>query len=363
MILSRKGAFVAALTFSNLFFISCSQNANKASVGKDSLTTASVEAKPAVTTETQAANLSYTPNELGKVMVLEYHLIGYPEDRWRRTPENFRKDLQMLYDNDFYPVSVLDIAHGNLNVPAGKTPFAITLDDSSAGQFRYIEKNGQLVIDPECALGIMEDFKKKHRDFPITATFYVLPAIKPTLRLFAQPEYKKQKLEWLVQNGYEVGSHNWYHSMLSKLSDAEVQKHLSMFVKEIREFLPAYEVKTMALPLGMHAKNRALESKGEFEGIKYNHQAVLLVGSVSSVSPFSKDFKPLAIQRVQAGEHTENPETFMKSQIKHKTRFVSDGDSKTISAPEKLKDQLKPGLEKKYNIKWIKEEEKVAAEL
>jgi hypothetical protein len=148
--------------------------------------------------------------------------------------------------------------------------------------------------------------------------------------------------------------------MLSKLSDAEVQKHLSMFVKEIREFLPDYEVKTMALPLGMHAKNRALEVKGEFEGTKYNHQAVLLVGSVSSVSPYSKDFNRLAIQRVQAGEHSENPETFMKSHIKHKTRFVSDGDARTISAPERLKDQLKPGLEKKYNIKWIKEEEKVA---
>ena len=358
MMLSGKGALIAAFTFSNLFLISCSQGNNKELTKNDSLT--NTVSKPADTTEAQATNLPYTPNELGKVMVLEYHLIGYPEDRWRRTPENFRKDLQMLYDNGFYPVSVLDIAHGNINVPAGKTPFAITLDDSSAGQFRYIEKNGQLVIDPECALGIMEDFKKKHKDFPITATFYVLPAIKPTLRLFAQPEYKKQKLEWLVQNGYEVGSHNWYHSMLSKLSDAEVQKHLSMFVKEIREFLPDYEVKTMALPLGMHAKNRALESKGEFEGIKYNHQAVLLVGSVSSVSPFSKDFKPLAIQRVQAGEHTENPETFMKSQIKHKTRFVSDGDPKTISAPEKLKDQLKPGLEKKYNIKWIKEEETVA---
>ena len=359
MTLSVK-PLVAVLTFSSLFSVSCSQSDSKTLSGKDTVNTATSETKTAVSTVAPLKNLNYMPNELGKVMVLEYHLIGYPEDRWRRTPENFRKDLQMLYDNDFYPVSVLDIAHGNLHVPAGKTPFAITLDDSSAGQFRYLEKNGQLVIDPNCALGIMEDFKKKHKDFPITATFYVLPAIKPTLRLFAQPEYKKQKLEWLVKNGYEVGSHNWYHSMLSKLSDAEVQKHLSMFVKEIREFLPDYEVKTMALPLGMHAKNRALEAKGEFEGIKYNHQAVLLVGSVSSVSPYSKDFKPLAIQRVQAGEHTENPETFMKSQIKHKTRFVSDGDPKTISAPEKLKDQLRPGLDKKYNIKWIKEEEELA---
>lgn len=354
--ISGKHLILSAFTFSSLLYVSCSQSNSNSVSAKDSLSTS--DSKPAITTVAAPKNLNYIPNELGKVMVLEYHLIGYPEDRWRRTPENFRKDLQMLYDNDFYPVSVLDIAHGNLNVPAGKTPFAITLDDSSAGQFRYLEKNGQLVIDPNCALGIMEDFKKKHKDFPITATFYVLPAIKPTLRLFAQPEYKKQKLEWLIKNGYEIGSHNWYHSMLSKLSDAEVQKHLSMFVKEIQAFIPNYEVKTMALPLGMHAKNRALESKGQFEGTKYNHQAVLLVGSVSSVSPYSKDFKPLAIQRVQAGEHTENPETFMNSQIKHKTRFVSDGDPKTISAPEKLKDQLKPSLEKKYHIEWIKEEAK-----
>ncbi len=362
MILSGIQTKLTALTFSTLLSVSCAQSGNKVLTEQDSTTSTSA-LKTAETTVAQAKNLNYTPNELGKVMVLEYHLIGYPEDRWRRTPENFRKDLQMLYDNDFYPVSVLDMAHGNINVPAGKTPFALTFDDSSAGQFRYLEKKGQLFIDPECALGIMEDFKKKHKDFPITATFYVLPAIKPTLRLFAQPEYKKQKLEWLVKNGYEIGSHNWYHSMLSKLSDAEVQKHLSMFVKEIRAFLPDYEVKTMALPLGMHAKNRALEVKGEFEGTKYNHQAVLLVGSVSSVSPYSKDFKPLAIQRVQAGEHTENPETFMKSQIKHQTRFVSDGDPKTITAPETLKDQLKLGLEKKYNIKWIKVEEKIVKKM
>ena len=33
------------------------------------------------------------PNELGRVMILEYHKIDYPEERWTRTPENFRRDL------------------------------------------------------------------------------------------------------------------------------------------------------------------------------------------------------------------------------------------------------------------------------
>jgi hypothetical protein len=295
----------------------------------------------------------FIPNELGKVMVLEYHLIGEPEDRWRRTPANFRKDMQFLYDNNFYPVSVLDLGAGNLNVPAGKTPFAITLDDSSAGQFRFINKNGKLEIDPKCALGIMEDFKKKHSDFPLTATFYVLPAIKPNLRLFAQPENKKQKLEWLIKNGYEVGSHSWYHVPLSKLNDAETQKHLGMFVKEIKEFLPKYEVQSLALPLGERAKNKSLESKGSFEGTKYNHKVVLLVGSATSSSPYSKKFSPLAVQRVQAGDMDWGIIAFADQMVKNKTRFISDGDPKTITAPAKLKEDLNPALASKYKIQWV----------
>ena len=35
-------------------------------------------------------------NELGKVLVLEYHRIGYPEQRYQRTPENLRADLARL---------------------------------------------------------------------------------------------------------------------------------------------------------------------------------------------------------------------------------------------------------------------------
>mgnify|MGYP003694427705 CR=1 FL=1 len=33
-------------------------------------------------------------NELGRMMILEYHKIDYPEERWTRTPENFRRDLE-----------------------------------------------------------------------------------------------------------------------------------------------------------------------------------------------------------------------------------------------------------------------------
>src|SRR5581483_3539269 len=37
------------------------------------------------------------PNELGQIMVLEYHEIGDEELRWTRSRENFRHDLEYLY--------------------------------------------------------------------------------------------------------------------------------------------------------------------------------------------------------------------------------------------------------------------------
>jgi len=37
------------------------------------------------------------PNEAGRILILEYHRIGGAEDRWTRSLENFRADLDRLY--------------------------------------------------------------------------------------------------------------------------------------------------------------------------------------------------------------------------------------------------------------------------
>ena len=50
----------------------------------------------AVAVPSVASADSLAPNELGRVMILEYHKIDYPENRWTRTPENFRRDLETL---------------------------------------------------------------------------------------------------------------------------------------------------------------------------------------------------------------------------------------------------------------------------
>src|SRR5439155_379078 len=49
------------------------------------------------------------PNELGRVMILEYHKIDYPEERWTRTPENFRRDLETLYAKGYRLINLGDL--------------------------------------------------------------------------------------------------------------------------------------------------------------------------------------------------------------------------------------------------------------
>ena len=68
---------IASLLLSGVFFISCSQNSTMSLTEKDTVNVAFADSTKSVSITEQPANLNYTPNELGKVMVLEYHLIGY----------------------------------------------------------------------------------------------------------------------------------------------------------------------------------------------------------------------------------------------------------------------------------------------
>src|SRR5438034_10949596 len=90
-------------------------------------------------------------NELGRLMILEYHKVDYPEERWTRTPENFRRDLDTLYTRGYRLQSLTGLIEGKITVPAGTTPIVLTLDDSSPGQFRYTVKDGKVESDPKRA--------------------------------------------------------------------------------------------------------------------------------------------------------------------------------------------------------------------
>ena len=138
---------------------------------------------------------SRPPNEMGHIPILEYHLITDKDSRWGRSADHFRRDLKLLYDRGYRPINVSQMIDKQFDIPAGTSPVVFTFDDASPGQFSYIEKNGQLEIDPNSAVGIWLDFSSRHPDWGKRATFCLLSGAAAGHAFFGDKGIEGQKTE------------------------------------------------------------------------------------------------------------------------------------------------------------------------
>ncbi len=267
-------------------------------------------------------------DELGVVPILEYHDISGSKSKGMvRTVSDFKKDLNRLYAEGYYPITMKEFLNNRIAAPLGKSPVILTFDDARGSQFQYAA-NGS--ISPDCAVGILTDFAKAHPDFPAKAVFYVLP-----LSGFTQPSERQKKFADLVKMGFEIGNHTVKHKALSHMTDEEVKKELAGCVRLTRELVPGVEMETVALPMGIGPKNRALLASGEAEGVKYANRAVLLVGANPAPSPVSPKYNPMKLPRVMAVDIPFGITYWMDSLKRGTpTRYISDGDPNTITVPK-----------------------------
>jgi len=288
---------------------------------------------------------SLPPNELGRVMILEYHKIDHPENRWTRTPENFRRDLQRLWERGYRLVRLGDFLDGKILLPAGNTPVILTFDDSSPGQFRYVERQGELVIDPDCAVGIIEAFAQAHPEFGRAATFYVLPGANPPNRLFNQPDLVTKKLAYLAANGYEIGNHTLWHANLSRYPEPVVRAQIATAQEWIQRHVPGYRPRTLALPMGAYPRQIRWAEAGAVNGTGYRHDAILMVAGGAALSPFAKSFDPYHLPRIQAVD-SEIDGWLAYFERHPEERYVSDGEPGTVTVPSRsmAKSRSLPGL-------------------
>jgi len=270
------------------------------------------------------------PNELGRVMILEYHKVDYPEGRWTRTPENFRRDLQRLWERAYRLVALNDFLDGKIALPRGTTPVILTFDDSSPGQFRYVQRNGDWVIDPDCAVGILETFAREHPGFGKAATFYVLPGANPPNRLFNQPELATRKLQYLASQGYEIGNHTLWHAELGRYPKSVVRNQIATAQEWIQRHVPGYRLRTLALPMGSYPRELHWAVAGEVNGTAYRLDALLMVSGGAAPSPHSKSFDPYHLPRIQAID-VELDHWIAHFDRHPEDRYVSDGDPTTIT--------------------------------
>jgi len=285
-------------------------------------------------------------NEAGQIMILEWHVIGEKEGRWARTYTNFRKDLETLYEKGYRLVSLRDVITNNIQVEAGFTPVVLTFDDGTEGHFRYIEKDGQRIIDPNSAAGILKAFAEEHPDFGLEATFYI-----NYYTPFRQKDSWQDKLREVVELGMDLGNHTVNHPKLSTLSQEKVAEELGKMVKMVQEVVPGYELDTLALPHGINPKDINWAVNGEYEGVKYHNKAILLVGSGPIKSPVVKGYDSTKLPRIQVFQE-EFDKWLNYFDTNPDRRYISDGDPDTISIPSTEKEKIDESKlgEKKFNI-------------
>ncbi len=273
-------------------------------------------------------------------MILEYHKVDQPEERWTRTPANFRGDLERLWERGYRLVALNDLLDGRIAIPRGTTPIVLTFDDSSPGQFRLIERNGEWVLDPDCAVGILEAFERQHPEFGRAATFYVLPGADPPNRLFNQKELAGRKLQYLAAHGYEIGNHTLWHANLAKYPERVVRGQLATAQEWIQRHVPGYRIRTLALPMGAYPRDIRWAIEGAEGQTAYRHDAILQVAGGASPSPHARAFDPFHLPRIQAieselahwlGYFDRNPQE----------RYVSDGDASLITVPPGTLDKVR----------------------
>lgn len=279
------------------------------------------------------------PNETGEVMVVMYHSLGEKNSAYIRTVDSFKADLERLYAMGFRTLSLEDYVNNNITTPAGYTPVVLTFDDGHYTNFNILEENGELLIDPNSVVGIMNDFYDKHPDFGKEATFFLNGGTP-----FKQKDYLEYKLNYLLENGMDIGNHSIGHEHLPQLTAAQIQKTLGGNIQDIEAIVPEYKVKALALPFGERPKDDYLNSlvtAGEYNGVKYSHNAILKVGWKPEVSAIHKKFDFEHINRVQSGDGDYQMTFYLDNYEKNPSkRFISDGDPMIVTVPESRVDTV-----------------------
>jgi len=275
-----------------------------------------------------------------------YHrVIKNPTSVYDSTPSEFRQELLTLYRRGFRPITAADMVMGRIDVPAGKIPVVLTFDDSSASQFALLP-NGK--VDPESAVGILLSFARKHPGFTPTGTFYVISS------MFETGSDGPRLLAELASLGFDIGDHTLDHANLSTLDATGVQREIVLGERLINDAVPELKVQTMALPYGVYPEPHELALRGSWDGQSYRYHGVFEVGSGPAPSPYSIQFDPLGVPRIES-QPWRGKEDFGSGYWLHYLKFhperlfVSDGDPKRISFPRIFAGAVAPKYRSRAN--------------
>lgn len=302
---------------------------------------------PIVTaTESQAIKQNvpdgpYEPNEGGRIMIFLFHHV-IPEytsgdKNVSITIDHFKQWLNNVYEAGYRPISMEDYLTNNITIAKGYIPMILTFDDGWSTQFQFLEENGEKVVDPNTAIAILDEFNKEHPDFEKKGIFYINLGREQT---FGKIGTVSERLQYVIDQGYELGNHTLDHANLRNIKDKETLMYqIGKNEQLLQQALPNYTFKSLALPYG--AYNKELKEylfDGTYEGTTYHNDAVFLAGAEPSLPVSSEDFKADdIIPRVLAPGiepvYMDAEWWLDMNNYSIAKQYVSDGDPATVTLP------------------------------
>jgi len=174
------------------------------------------------------------------VRVLCYHdITPTPLSKYSRTPEQLRRDFQVLRDHGFEVIGLEEaIKAGQKKNPLTGRFVVLTFDDATRGQYRYA--------------------RPLLKRFGYPASFFVPTAMVESGRPVSRGQTGVMTwpdLRTLVREGFQIASHGHTHRDLSRLSASrlrgEVQKSFALLKKRLN-----VETADLCLPFGLYRRDQ-----------------------------------------------------------------------------------------------------------
>ena len=298
----------------------------------------------------------YNVNELGKIPIMMYHGIqdidnnkyiggNIDKDGYQRTAKAFKEDLEFYYKNGYRMIKLSDYVNGVIDVELGYSPIVITFDDGLSNNIKVIgrDSNGKIIIDPNSAVGIMEEFKNKYPDYNVTATFFI------SNNLFNQSAYNEEILLWLIEHDYSIGNHTISHASLDSITEEQLQKEIGNMYQKLESIIGNNYIPVVSLPFGKPYSKEHSNFKyilnGTYNNKDYQTLATLRVGWESELSPFNKSFDKTYLKRIRAYDNNGlDFDIKYNFNILEKTRYISDGNKDTVVIKKDDKDKVNTNL-------------------
>lgn len=254
------------------------------------------------TTNTTQKNSSYhrprtkTGFKDETIPILMYHKVGRPENRYTVSEERLETQLETLYENNYYCVSLDDYLEADFDdIPSGKKPFVITFDDAAPSQFQLTDQGRP---DTSTAAGILEQSFEEYEDFGKGGTFYVSYAGDNHDFRHAFGGDESTKLSWLQENGYTVGYHTPYHEDNEHADPGDIDEQTTILHALIDDATSEPVRKHYAHPFGARPEGVAMDS------LESTYTSIVDAWGGFAPHPRSPRFDQHSIPRVETNAKT-----------------------------------------------------------